>query len=61
MFQFTETETAGVGFTSMGITSKRLILYLGSTFLFIVIVAAQIVTWLFCYMLRKAHPFFERA
>jgi hypothetical protein len=44
MFQFTETETAGVGFTSMGITSKRLILYLGSTFLFIVIVAAQILT-----------------
>jgi hypothetical protein len=61
MFQFTETETAGVGFISLGATSKRLILYLGSFFLFMIILAAQIFTWLCCYILRKAHPFFERA
>jgi hypothetical protein len=61
MFQFTETDSAGVGFISMGTTSKRIILYLGSTFLFMILVAVQVVAWLFCYIIRKAHIFFERA
>ena len=61
IFQFTETDKPGVSFISMEITSKRLILYLGSTFLFMIIVAVQFFTWFCCYILKKVHPFFQRA
>jgi hypothetical protein len=35
-FNFTDTELPGVGFESLGVTNKRLIFYLGQTFLIMV-------------------------
>ena len=59
-FTFTTTELPGIGFEAMGVNSKRLILFLGSIFLWIVLIFAQCAVLLFAYALRRTLKFFNR-
>ena len=59
-FTFTTTKMPGVGFEAMGVYSKRLILYLGAIFLWMLVVVAQCVILFIAYMFRRCLKFFYR-
>ena len=53
MFTFSPSEIKGVGFEAMGVNSTMLTLYLGCTFIYMVITTMTCIVYGFAFTLRK--------
>jgi hypothetical protein len=56
-FSFSETESPGIGFESMGSTNKRLIPYLGMAYLILLFVCGQYCALYTAYRLKDKYTF----
>ena len=59
LFNFTPTDPPGVGFEAMGNDSKSLTLYLGSSFLIMILFVLQYLFYSIVYGLRSYHRFLK--
>ena len=59
LFNFTPTDPPGVGFEAMGNDSKSLTLYLGSSFLIMILIVLQYLFYSLLYGLRSYHRLFN--
>jgi hypothetical protein len=53
MFSFSDTESPGIGFESMGNSTKRIIPYLGMSFLILLLIGAQYLCYGIAYALKN--------
>jgi hypothetical protein len=53
IFTFSPTDITDAGFVAMGVDSARLTLYLGSVFIYMVILVVQVIVYGFAYALRN--------
>ena len=56
-FSFSETESPGIGFESMGSSSKRLIPYLGMSYLILLFVWSQYLAFYIAYLLKDKNKY----
>ena len=59
-FSFSETESPGIGFESMGTSSQRLIPYLGMAFLILIFVWIQYITFYIAYLLKEKNKYVNK-
>ncbi len=60
IFNFTATDIEDVGLVAMGVDSARLTMYMGSVFIYMVLLLVQVVIYGFAYSLRKKAKVFDR-